>query len=208
VKQAFSDPYCYPGTSVLRNLLHITDSELLELAEMRIVGLRSDQLFAQLPGAPHDLSQLLLIHHTLFGKLYPFAGQLRVHTGRMTKVRASGYAVVYGDSAFISEQIDLVFRRLAAENYLVNLSPQTFAERTAHFYGELDAVHPFREGNSRTLRLFFSELARTAGYQLDWGILAAEERLREQLFAARDRAVMHGDSGPLATIFASILSSH
>jgi len=206
VKQAFSDPYCYPGTSVLRNLLQITDRESLELAEMRIVGLRSDQLFAQRPGPPHDLANLLAIHSTLFGKLYPFAGHLRVHTGRMTKIRASGYAVVYGDSAFISEQINLVFRRLAEENYLINLSPQSFTERAAHFYGELDAVHPFREGNSRTLRLFFSGLAYTAGYQLDWRILAAEERLREQLYAARDRAVMHGDSGPLAMLFTSILS--
>jgi cell filamentation protein len=206
VKQAFSDPYCYPGTSVLRNLLHITDRESLELAEMRIVGLRSNQLFSRLPEPPHNLAQLLSIHRKLFGELYPFAGQLRIHTGRMTKVRASGYAVVYGDSAFIPEQIALVFRRLAAENYLINLSPQAFAERVAHFYGELDAVHPFREGNSRTLRLFFSGLASTADHQLDWRILAAEERFREQLYEARDFAVMHGDSGPLATIFTSILS--
>jgi cell filamentation protein len=206
VKQTFSDPYCYPGTSVLRNHLHLTDSGSLELAELRIVGLRSDQLFAQLPGPPHDLARLLSIHQTLFGKLYPFAGQLRVHTGRMTKVRASGYAVVYCDSAFIPEQIGLVFRRLAAEGYLTGIPQQAFIERAAHFYGELDAVHPFREGNSRTLRLFFSGLARTAGYQLDWRILAAEEQLREQLYAARDRAVMHGDSAPLAAIFASILS--
>ena len=124
----------------------------------------------------------------------------------MTKIRLSGYAVVYGDSAFVPEQIALVFRRLAAETYLLDLSPQTFAERAAHFYGELDAVHPFREGNSRTLRLFFSGLAYSAGYQLDWRILAAEERLRDQLYAARDQAVMHGDSGPLATIFTVILS--
>lgn len=158
MKQAFLDPYCYPGTSVLRNLLHITDREALELAEMRIVGLRSDQLFVQLPVPPHDLAQLLSIHRLLFGRLYPFAGQLRIHTGRMTKVRASGYAVVYGDSAFIPEQIDLVFRRLAAENYLVNLLLQSFSERAAHFMANLTRFIPSAKGTA----------AHYACFSLDW----------------------------------------
>ena len=205
MKHTFVDPYCYPGTNVLKNLADIRDRNLLEVTEAALVSSQT-LLVESIVGAPHDLTKLLSIHRTLFGKLYPFAGKLRVHTGRMTKVRANDYAVVYGDSAFIPEQIGLVFRRLATENYLIGLSPQSFAERAAHFYGELDAVHPFREGNSRTLRLFFAGLAHSAGYQLDWRILAAEGRFREQLYAARDRAVMHGDSGPLATIFTSILS--
>jgi cell filamentation protein len=205
VKQAFVDPYCYPGTNVLKNLADIRDRDMLEMTEAALTA--SQTLLVETSfSPPYDLAKLLLIHRTLFGKLYPFAGQVRVHTGRITKVRASGYAVVYCDSAFIPEQIGLVFRRLAAEGYLTGMPQQAFIERAAHFYGELDAVHPFREGNSRTLRLFFSGLAQTAGYQLDWSILAAEEGLREQLYAARDLAVMHGDSASLAAIFASILS--
>lgn len=70
----------------------------------------------------------------------------------------------------------------------------------------LHAIHPFREGNSRTLRPFFSGIAKAAGLQVDWSILAAEG-LREQLHAARDRAVMHGDLVALTTLFVRILSS-
>ena len=155
--------------------------------------------------AVNDLKPLLSIHKILFGKLYPFAGKFRIHTGRMTKTRASGYAVVYGDSAFIPAQIDLVFTALAAEKYLAGLNQQDFAQRAAYFYGEFDAIHPFREGNSRTLRLFFSGIAKSAGFQLDWRIVAGED-LRQRLHAARDRAVMHGDSAPLTALFSSILS--
>lgn len=199
------DAYCYPGTTVLRNYLDLTDANELAAAERTIVGLRSFQLSAHLPSPPHNLNCLLGIHRTLFGKLYPFAGQFRMHTGRMTKTRASGSTVIYGDSAFIPQQIDLIFNTLTTEKYLVGLNQHDFAQRAAYFYGEFDAIHPFREGNSRTLRLFFSGIAKAAGFQFDWQILAAED-LRQQLYAARDRAVMHGDTSPLTALFSSILS--
>jgi len=205
VKHAFVDPYCYPGTTVLKNLADIRDRALLDETEAMVTAAGAKLAEAHF-ATPHDLKNLLAIHRTLFGKLYPFAGKLREHTGRMTKTRTSGYAVVYCDSAFVPEQIALVFRRLAAENELKGLESRAFVERAAHFYGELDAVHPFREGNSRTLRLFFSGLARTAGFRLDWRILAASEDLHAELYAARDRAVMHGDSGHLGGLFHSILS--
>jgi cell filamentation protein len=205
VKHSFVDPYCYPNTAVLKNLADIRDPRLLEVTEAALTASQTLLVEASFSGQ-HDLERLLFIHRILFGKLYPFAGNLRVHTGRMTKTRLSGYAVVYCDSAFVPGQVNLVFRNLAAENCLLGLSQQDFAKRAAHFYGELDAVHPFREGNSRTLRLFFSGLAKGAGLELDWRILAADEDGRRSLYAARDRAVMHADSGPLAVLFASILS--
>ena len=204
MKLSFVDPYCYPNTTILRNLADIRDARLLESTEAALVASQAPRIETSSP-AVNDLKQLLSIHRILFGKLYPFAGKFRMHTGRMTKTRASGSTVVYCDSAFIPPQADLIFAALAAEKYLVGLNGQDFAQRAAYFYGEFDAIHPFREGNSRTLRLFFSAIAKNAGFQLDWRILAAED-LRPQLYAARDRAVMHGDSVPLAALLSSILS--
>jgi cell filamentation protein len=204
VKLSFVDPYCYPNTTILKNLADIRDAHLLESTEAGLVASQIFLIEAAFP-AVHDLKQLLSINHMLFGKLYPFAGKFRMHTGRMTKTRASGSTVICGDSAFIPGQIDLIFTALAAEKYLTGLNQQAFAQRAAYFYGEFDAIHPFREGNSRTLRLFFAGVAKTAGFQMDWRILAAED-LRQPLYAARDRAVMHGDSAPLAALFSSILS--
>jgi fido (protein-threonine AMPylation protein) len=59
VKWDNPDTYCYRGTSVLRNHLNLTDASELAAAEQLIVGLRSDQLFARLPSAPHNLDCLL-----------------------------------------------------------------------------------------------------------------------------------------------------
>lgn len=112
MRHAFVDPYCYPGTSVLRNHLNITERDELDNAELLLVGLSSNKLFANLPGTPHDLKNLLAIHQALFGKLYPFAGKLREHTGRLTKTRASGYAVVYCDSAFVPSRLRWSFAGL------------------------------------------------------------------------------------------------
>jgi cell filamentation protein len=206
VKWDNPDRYSYPGTTVLRNHLDITDAAELATAERLIVGLRSDQLFAQLPSPPHDLKCLLGIHRILFGELYPFAGELRKQTGRMSKVRESGSTVLYGDSDFVPEQISNVFRNFARENALAALPLVEFAERAGYFYGELDAIHPFREGNSRTLRIFFSAVALNCCLRFDWNAIASAEYGRHQLCAARDLAVMNGDFGPLAALFASILA--
>jgi cell filamentation protein len=158
------------------------------------------------PPALTNLSYLKSIHRTLFGKVYPWAGETRRDLGRMTKIRENGSVVTYGDSAFVDADLTRMFSLLAAEDYLKGLSIDRFAVRAAYFYGELDAIHPFREGNSRTLRLFFHGLAHHAGYFADWRILEPPESARDTLYRARDLAVMHGDSSHLASLFSTVLS--
>lgn len=199
------DPYCFPGTNVLRNLPGILDRTELEVFESLSASLAAVDLYKNPPRLT-DLKYLKSIHRTLFGQIYPWAGETRRDLGRMTKTRLNGSVVMYGESAFVDAGLERIFTLLEAENYLQRIPADQFAARTAYFYGEFDAVHPFREGNSRTLRLFFHGLAHNAGFQLDWAALAAPESAREDLYAARDRAVMHGDTSTLAALFASILS--
>ncbi len=200
------DPYCFPGTNVLRNLPGILDRTTLEQYESIHAAIAVDELYDN-PPARTDLPHLKYIHRTLFGKVYPWAGETRRDLGRMTKTRESGSVVLYGDSAFVDTELARVFSLLHAEKYLKDLPIDHFALRAAWFYGELDAIHPFREGNSRTLRLFFHGVAHNAGYLADWRILAAPAAARETLYAARDRAVMLGDIAPLAALFSTVLSS-
>jgi cell filamentation protein len=124
----------------------------------------------------------------------------------MVKTRENGSVVLYGDSAFVDAELGRIFSLLTAEDYLKGLPIDRFAARAAYFYGQLDAIHPFREGNSRTLRLFFHGLAHNAGFLADWRILAAPESARDTLYRARDLAVMHGDSSHLAALFSTVLS--
>jgi cell filamentation protein len=108
-------------------------------------------------------------------------------------------------SLLLPRDLDDVFERLGRENFLRGLDPPTFGLRAAHFYGELDAVHPFREGNSRTLRQFFSDLAVQAGYKIDWSAASSTELRRRELILARDIAVLRGDSSQLAQIITRYL---
>ena len=79
------------------------------------------------------------------------------------------------------------------------------AEQLAYPYSELDAIHPFREGNSRTLRQFIDDYARGQGVYFDWRRLANDEGGRDLLYHARDHAVLTADIGPLAELFRSCL---
>jgi cell filamentation protein len=60
---------------------------------------------------------------------------------------------------------------LSQETLLADLTRNAFVARLAHYYGEINAVHPFREGNGRTQRAFFGQLARDAGWRIGWSEL-------------------------------------
>lgn len=65
------------------------------------------------------------------------------------------------------------FRALSADGNLAGLDPATFAAKAAHHIGELNAIHAFRDGNGRTMRLHLRQLAARAGHDLDLARLPA-----------------------------------
>ncbi len=69
---------------------------------------------------------------------------------------------------FLPEQLAELFAGLAADGYLVELARMPFLERFATLYGELNALHPFREGNGRTQQAFLRQLAAAAGWEIRW----------------------------------------
>jgi fido (protein-threonine AMPylation protein) len=197
------DPYCYPGTETLKNLANIRDKAQLEQFETAAAMLATARQNA-LTGA-FDLERLKATHKLLFGRVYEWAGKLRENTGTMSKDRPAGYTVTYGRDEYVPGQIAILFAALKKENYLKGLQPEQFAQRLAHYYGELDTVHAFREGNSRTLRLFTSQLAHEAGHKLDWTRTLNTDAERNKLFHARDLVVLRADSSELSSVVLSCL---
>jgi cell filamentation protein len=107
---------------------------------------------------------LCKIHQYLFQDVYEWAGEVR------------SVDIIMGDSRFcnvrqIQSYSNTIFSALAAEKYLINLEPKVCASRLAHYLSEINAIHPFREGNGRVQRLFISQLAEHAGYSLDYSSL-------------------------------------
>jgi cell filamentation protein len=164
------DPYVYPGTGVLRNKLEIRDPGELSQAEADIVGLALRALVDEpLPGG-YDLAHWQAFHRRIFGGLYPWAGELR--TVQIAKPNA-----FYARPEHIAGYAQGIFAELAKERHLVGLDRQTFLDRLTHYHAEMYAVHPFREGNTRSLRTFLGQLAAAAGHRVDWEHLDYKQSL-------------------------------
>lgn len=156
------DPYVDPRTGVLRNRLGITDAALLAQAEARLVAAAEVVLFAERLDLGHyDLAHLRAIHRRLFGEIYDWAGEFR-------SVNLSKGDSVFALVEWLEPQAEQVFAWLAEEQHLLNRTREDFIEGVSRFLSDLNALHPFREGNGRTQRAFLRLLAADAGWHLAW----------------------------------------
>jgi cell filamentation protein len=154
---AVSDAYCYPGTTVLKNRAGLRNQADLDFFEEEATA----QRFAEpLPAGTFDLSHLRAIHRHLFQDVYAWAGSLR--TVRISK---GGSAFCYPEN--LDRELAQLFADLAKQDNFFGLDADVFAERAAHFLAELNAIHPFREGNGRTQLSFVAALADRAGHPFD-----------------------------------------
>jgi len=151
------DPYVYPGTRVLRNRLGITDAAALDRAERRYVTQRT---WRNVPHGSFDLAHLRAIHRHLFQDIYDWAGQLRT-----VEINRGGHQFQFRQ--YIETGMADVHRRLVHAGFLKGLSPAEFGREVAVILGDVNYVHPFREGNGRTQAQYLRQLAEEAGHPLD-----------------------------------------
>ena len=164
---AFVDPYIDPETGILQNLVGAITYQELHKAEGDIVTLAE----ISLDSIPHtvDLLELRRIHKALFGKIYDWAGDLRTVDIR------KGSEEYFLDYRFLENGAKFVFDELGKENSLRGLNRKKFVERLAYSYEQLNFIHPFREGNGRTQRVFRQRVANEAGYKIDWSKVVGDE---------------------------------
>lgn len=178
---AVADPYCYEGTTVLKNLRGLTKQVALARFEAAMTTQRADE---PLPRGRLSATHYRAIHRHLFQDVYPWAGKYR--TVRISR----------GQSAFcypehIHREMQRLFQRFARNKHLKGLTPDEFATRAAAFLAELNAIHPFREGNGRTQTTFLALLADRAGHPLRL------DRLRPRAFLVAMIASFAGNEEPL-----------
>jgi cell filamentation protein len=164
------DPYVDAATGVLKNRLNIADEATLEQAEADIAAVRSYELLKSPLKGHFDLAHLQAIHRYLFGDLYDWAGRLR--TIDITKGNAR-----FAHHGHIESAGAPIFRQLAQEYHLADLDLAAFGERATYYLGEMNALHPFREGNGRAQREFISHLALANGYYIAWENISRAEML-------------------------------
>lgn len=146
---------------MLINLFNITDEEKLKELEKVYTLFRLSELKLNPPKDPVDMDAFLEIHRSILQDVYPFAGELR-------KEMISKGSSSFAHPQFIKPEMHKIFKALEEESYLKELPRNEFISRLAYYLAELNALHPFREGNGRTTREFARQLALNAGYRLDW----------------------------------------
>ena len=158
---------CYPDTTVLINKFDIRDEEKLNEVESVIASVRYAEWLNAPKADSFDFEHYKAIHHFLFSDLYDWAGQIRT-------VNISKKGTKFTPSENIEEQAALVFKRLRKCNYFKGLDHSAFVDEIVDFYCVTNALHPFREGNGRTQRVFLTQLIRNAGYDINFADMDTE----------------------------------
>lgn len=197
------DDYFIPGTTVLRNKFNETDPARLSAkeefaAQVRLVELAND------PVPPtFDYNHMKAIHRYVFQDVYEWAGQERVApVGQFMTKDGHSY---YGAGPALTEAAEAEYGKLARANFLRGLGQDAFVVELAERWGELNVIHSFREGNTRTQFVFFSQLAEQAGYRIDPEQFALGAPLRDEFVQARFHSQDTGDNRRLAAVLRQAL---
>lgn len=158
---------CYTGTTTLINKLGITDENELNSTEALITSYKAASIIKEKQITDFNFESYKEMHGILFEDLYEWAGQTRT-------IALSKTSTVFTDPEKIDELGCLIFSRLKSMNYFVGLSKDKFIAEIADLYHLLNILHPFREGNGRTERVFFVLLIRNAGYDIDFSSLNSD----------------------------------
>jgi len=193
----FVDPYFDDRLGELRNLLGAKSAEEFQQLEPQIVFANELEIEAVDIPRTNDFAEVLLIHKQLFKGVYDWAGQIRTVDIKKNADGAEFFLVV----SKINSAANYVFTELAKENYLKDLDKTAFVERIAHYYDQLNYIHPFREGNGRTQRVFWGRVAHDAGYEINWDAIVGDENNEASRIAAENM-----DLSALEAMFSKIVS--
>lgn len=180
------DYYCWSDSSVLKNKLNIKDEVLLNEAERKITSLKTAKLLETPLEGELNFEYIKRIHSYLFFDIYDWAGEVR-----KTDISKGN---IFCQHELIEINVNALMDELKNENYLTESSKDKIVERLAYYIGDLNTIHPFREGNGRVQRIFIRELASRAGYLINFDGITPEEMIK-----ASD-AAFHHDYGPMEKI--------
>jgi cell filamentation protein len=187
--RAAADPYCYARTNVLKNRLGLRSAAALRDFEAEITAQRASEPF---PAGRLTITHYKAIHRHLFQDVYSWAGRYRT-----IRIHKDASTFCYPEN--IPAEIKKLFSRLRKGRNLAGLTAASFATEAAHFVAELNAIHPFREGNGRAQLAFLTVLADTAEHPLDL------QNMRPRTMLDAMIASFGGNEAPLRKLIRSLI---
>lgn len=190
-----ADPYIDPASGILANKLGITDPGELQEVEYALAQKAAPEALKFADGAP-DLDEAVLkrIHHILFKDVYEWAGETRKVALAKGKTVFAPVRALHG---YADREILPRFRQAAEQaGDDVQLS-----DALSEAWGELNALHPFREGNGRTTQVFVTALAHRYDRDIDWRKISRTDEL------AAAEAAMRFDYGGYTKLLTGAMRS-
>lgn len=186
-----TDSLCYPDTTVLRNKAGIRSQDLLDAFELEMVISRSKDIW---PSGRLDARHYLSVHRHLFQDVYDWAGTIR-------SIRIGKGGVWFCFPEHIEGEMDKLFGWLAQERHFRDLVGTDFAVKSARFLSELNAIHPFREGNGRVQMSFLTMLTDNAGLPFNLDKLEPQRAMQAMI------ASFNGQLEPLELLIGDLVAS-
>ena len=175
---AINSKYTYKGTDILKNKLDIKDENLLKEFETRIVAFKIATISTLTLPMKYTPDRLKFIHKYLFEDIFYFAGEYRKENITKENFRFSEYVYIEDNIKQIFEKIDINKMRIMSFN--------EFIKTLSYIMTELNVLHPFREGNGRTIRELVREICFDCGYVIDWYEINHDDILRASIKAIVD----------------------
>ena len=165
--------YCYENSNVLINTLGITEQKELDIAEKEITSLAIAEAEIRYIKGNFDTKHFKNIHKRIFGNIYFWAGEIRT----VDISKGAWFCLCI----YIDNELNRIFNELTNEKFLIFTDVINIPERFSYYLGELNSIHPFREGNGRVQRLFIEYLGLIAGYEVDFSNISRAEMINASI---------------------------
>ena len=173
-----SQDSCYPDSTVLVNKLGLRDQSALDRAESVAFAFHSAEIELNPCNEPFTFDFYRSLHKQLFGDIYEWAGEIRT-------IDFSKGGTLFCPADELGHLSEAKFRRLQEMNEFRFLPQNDLVEELTDFYNELNMLHPFREGNGRTQRLFFTLLLSRLGYHINFAECDTTALMAATIYAAQ-----------------------
>ncbi|WP_375623708.1 BID domain-containing T4SS effector [Bartonella sp. TT119HLJHH] len=199
--------FFYPNSKVLKNKYRIKDNEILKERCSNDVKEEMIKLHQEPLPEQFNASYLKYLHQRLFSRTFEWAGQTREEpftfedgtVASMPILKRKEFTKPFAIGKKIQEGLEKLDKTLAEKNNLQGLTREEFVEQAAGIMIDLHHLHPFREGNRRTKRLFVEKLAQAAGHELDFSLVSKKRK-----DFVRAAAMEHGDPEPMKHLLEDI----
>ena len=160
------DPYLYPHTDILKNLADIRDREVLSCMEAEYTSIRLAELVTGESVSRFDFAALCDMHHYIFQDIYEWAGKTRVINIEKSEPALGGISIEYSGCFDIVKDATYVLDKM--NHFSWEKCPiDEVAKIFSKYLADLWKVHPYREGNTRTIITFCSQFIENKGFYID-----------------------------------------